>query len=265
MIKKHSLCATLFLGALGFLGSCATVEGTNRQQLMPLPDSYMDSLGLSAYADMKAKDPISKDQVLTHEMQAVAERVAAATGKQLDWEFTLFSSRQVNAFCLPGGKVGVYTGMIPMAKTNAGLAAVLGHEMGHAIAHHSGERMSQQLLLSGALMSVDAIMADSAKKQLTLAALGLGVQVGVTLPFSRLQESEADTLGLIYMARAGYDPHEAIQLWLRMDKVGGALPEFLSTHPDSAKRAAALEQQLAKAMIEYEASSKVATMPLAGG
>ena len=264
MIKMVSLCAPLTLGLLGLVGSCATVEGTKRQQLMPLPDSYMDSLGVSAYSEMKAKDPISSDQALTHEMTAIAQKVAAATGKQLGWEFTLFNSSQINAFCLPGGKVGVYTGMIPMAKSNAGLAAVLGHEMGHAIAHHSGERMSQQLLLSGALMSVDALMADSAKKQLTLAALGLGAQVGVTLPFSRLQESEADTLGLLYMARAGYDPHEAIQLWLRMDKEGGAPPEFLSTHPDSAKRAAALEEQLPKAMIEYEASQKVATMPLTG-
>ena len=256
------LPATLGLGLMSIISSCSTVEGTNRKQLMPLPDAYMDSLGASAYAEMKEKDPVSTSAAQTQEMLVIAKRVAAATGKALDWEFTLFNSQQVNAFCLPGGKVGVYTGMIPVAKTNAGLAAVLGHEMGHAIAHHSGERMSQQLLLSGALMSVDALMADSAKKQLTLAALGVGAQVGVTLPFSRLQESEADTLGLIYMARAGYDPREAIDLWLRMDKLGGAPPEFLSTHPDSSKRAAALEEQLPKALQEYEKAQKVATVPL---
>lgn len=257
---RRSLACALALVLLAV--ACVTVEETHRRQLLPVPDSYMNQLGVSAYSEMKAKEKISHDPKLTQAMLDVGRRVAAATGKDFKWEFTLFENKEVNAWCLPGGKVGVFTGLLPVARTNAGLAAVLGHEIGHAIARHSGERMSQQLIVSGALISVDALMGDSTKKRLTMGALGLGAQFGVLLPFSRTQESEADALGLTYMARAGYDPAEAVELWNRMAKLGGSPPEILSDHPDPARRASALEGQLPKARGIYEKSQKVATAPL---
>ena len=239
--------------------ACVTVEETQRRRLAPLPDSYMNQVGLAAYADLKNKESVDRSTKDNNAMLAVAKRIASATNKKFDWEFTLFASNEVNAFCLPGGKVGVYTGILPVAKTNAGLAAVLGHEIGHAIARHSGERMSQQLLIEGAMLSVNALMGDSGRKPLVMAALGLGTKFGVVLPFSRAQESEADSMGIVYMARAGYDPNEAIALWQRMAQLGGSPPEFLSTHPDPARRAAALSAELPKAMAEYSSSQKVST------
>jgi len=239
--------------------SCVTTEETNRRRLAPLPDAYMNQLGLSAYTELKASEPIERSNELNQMLRTVAIRVADASGKKFDWDFTLFNSKEVNAFCLPGGKVGVYTGILPVAKTNAGLAAILGHEIGHAVARHSGERMSQEILVSGVLVSVQKLLGDSQTKPYVMAALGLGAKFGVVLPYSRAQETEADTIGLKYMVRAGYDPNEAVTLWERMAALGGAPPEMLSSHPDPLRRAAALRAEIPRVLDENSTKNRVST------
>ncbi len=259
---KLSLGLALAIATVGFV-ACVTVEESNRRALAPLPDGYMNSLGAQAYDEMKQKDKVSSDKVLTAKVVEIGKRIAQASGKNFNWEFTLFENKEVNAFCLPGGKVGVLTGIIPVAATNAGLAAVLGHEVGHAVARHSGERLSHAILVTGVILSVDQVMKDSKMHDLALGALGLGAQVGVMLPYSRVHETEADHIGLEYMARAGYDPKEAVALWRRMAKVsGGSPPEILSTHPNSESRAADLESRLKDVQADYDKSSKVPTAKL---
>jgi predicted Zn-dependent protease len=255
-------CAWSLVVSLSVL-ACVTVPETGRKQLEVIPDGYMNSLGAQEYADLKAQEKISSDARLTQAIGEVGRRIAKASGKGFAWEFTLFDSKEVNAFCLPGGKVGVYTGLLPVAKTNAGLAAVLGHEVAHAVARHGAERATQSLLVAGTLVTVDQVMTDPKRKQIVMAALGLGAQFGVMLPYSRAHESEADKIGLIYMARAGYDPAEAVELWHRMAKEGGASPpEILSTHPDPSRRADALRAQIPSVKGAYDASAKVPTAPI---
>ena len=160
----------------------------------------------------------------------------------------------VNAFCLPGGKVAVYTGLLPIARDDAGLAAVIGHEVAHAVARHGGERVSQQLLVEGIAAAAAVGAKDPQKAELYAGLLGVGATVGVLLPYSRLQESEADRLGLIYMAKAGYDPRAARDLWLRMAEAGKGKPrppQLLSTHPADATRIADIERLLPEALGYY--------------
>jgi metalloendopeptidase OMA1, mitochondrial len=189
--------------------------------------------------------------------------VADASGAKFDWEFKLIESDQVNAFCLPGGKIGVYTGILKVAKANAGLAAILGHEVAHATAKHGAERVSQSLATAGTMMAAGAAFKDSKYRNVIMGAMGVGTQFGVLLPYGRTQETEADTIGLRYMARAGYEPSESVTLWERMAKQGGgAPPEFLSTHPDSKRRAKDLEKQLGKVSGDYAGSNKQPTQSL---
>ena len=240
--------------------ACVTVPETGRKQLVLPPDGYMNNLGDQTYADMLKAEKVSTDQKLKQAVVEIGQRIAKASGKNFAWQFTLFDSKDVNAWCLPGGKVGVYTGLLPVAKTNAGLAAVMGHEVAHAVARHGAERATQTLFVAGGLITIDQVMKDPKRKQLIMAALGLGAQFGMILPYSRLHESEADKIGLMYMARAGYDPAEAVELWKRMGQLGGGNPpEILSTHPDPAKRAAELNSQLSKVRPMYEQSQKVPT------
>lgn len=254
-----AVVASCLVSAVTF-AACVTVPETGRKQLVAVPDGYMNSLGSQTFAEMLKKEKLSGNTALTQQVVDVGRRIASASGKGYQWDFKLFDSKEVNAFCLPGGKVGVYTGLLPIAKTNAGLAAVMGHEVGHAIARHGAERATQQLIVAGTLITIDQVMKDPKRKQLTMAALGLGAQFGLILPYSRTHELEADRIGLVYMAKAGYDPAEAVQLWHRMDAAGGpAPPEFLSTHPDSKRRADLLQQQLAKVSGDYARSSKVPT------
>src|SRR5499426_2874003 len=188
-------------------------------------------MGLSAYREVLSKGRVSPDAGLNAQVTRVGRRIAEATGKNYQWEFKVLEDKQVNAFCLPGGKVAVYTGILPVTQDDAGLAAVLGHEVSHAIARHGGERISQQLAVQGGLIATQTALSrgDPAAMQLITAGLGAGATVGLLLPWSRQQESEADHLGLIYMAKAGYDPHAARDLWVRMSQQKGASqPEFLS-------------------------------------
>jgi predicted Zn-dependent protease len=173
------------------------------------------------------------------------------------WEFNLVESEDLNAWCMPGGKVVVYTGILPVTRDEAGLAVVMGHEIAHAVAKHGNERMSQQLVtqMGGVALSTALEEKPDKTRQLWTAAFGLGSQVGVLLPFSRLQETEADRLGLIFMAMAGYDPHKAVDFWKRMasQKEGAAPPEFLSTHPSDETRIQKLNGLVPEAMKYYSA------------
>jgi predicted Zn-dependent protease len=255
------LSAALFV--IMNLVSCETTPVTERKQVILVSDEQMDSLGEQSYKEILQKEKISQDKAMTAKIVSIGQAIAKASGEDYKWEFNLIDSDAVNAFCLPGGKVGVYTGILKVAQSNAGLAAVMGHEVAHAVAKHGAERVSQGLIVQGALGAVDIAMKDERNKDILLGALGIGAQFGVLMPYGRKHESEADRIGLIYMAKAGFDPREAVELWKRMAANGsGGMPEFLSTHPDPLKRAAALESQLKDVMPIYEASKKIPTTKL---
>jgi predicted Zn-dependent protease len=211
-------------------------------------------MGLSAYQQVLQKEKLSHDPALNELVTRVGSRIAAATGRSdFKWEFKVFDDdKMVNAFCLPGGKVGVYSGRIPIAKDESGLAAVIGHEVAHAIARHGAERVSQQLVVEGVTAAAVIASADKNRADLYGGLIGAGATLGFILPYSRLHESEADRMGLIYMAKAGYDPHAALELWKRMaamDKKNA--PELLSTHPADATRIRQIEQWLPEALSYY--------------
>jgi predicted Zn-dependent protease len=240
--------------------ACETVPITGRSQLLLVPEGTELQMGLDAYQEILKKAKVSSDPRLNEQVTRVGRRIAEATGRtDFQWEFTVIEDKQANAFCLPGGKVGVYTGILPITRGDDGLAAVLAHEVAHAVARHGGERLSQQLAVQGlTLAGTQALMAgrDPATVQLVGAALGVGAQVGVLLPWSRAQESEADRLGLIYMAKAGYHPLAARDLWIRMGEASGrgsgdVLSRFLSTHPSPADRIARIEGWIPEAMQHY--------------
>lgn len=251
--------ALVALGAL-FLAGCATVTETGRSQLNLVSADEEMKLGVAAFQETKQKTPISKDAQATAMVQRVGQRIAAVANlPNAQWEFVLFESAEANAWCLPGGKVGVYTGILPITKDEAGLATVIGHEVAHATAHHGAERMSQQM--AAQLGGNVAGLLVSGKSQTTQAyvgqAYGLVSEVGVLLPYSRKHESEADYIGLLYMARAGYDPAAAVGFWERFAEYnrqhGGSQGlSFLRTHPLDKQRIQDLKAQLPNARAEYE-------------
>lgn len=244
------------------LTGCAVVPETGRQQLVLLSPREEMQLGLTEFEKIKQSKPISRDAAANAMLQEVGRRISAVAelpGAQ--WEFVLFEDPDTpNAFCLPGGKVGVFTGILPITKNEAGLATVVSHEVAHAVARHGAERVSQGLLLQLGGVALDAAMRNHTQqaRQIVLSAYGLGGTVGVLLPYSRRQELEADHIGLLYMARAGYDPREAVEFWKRFaeynrQRGGGASIEFLSTHPVDATRIRELERLLPQALAEYYA------------
>src|SRR2546427_103464 len=238
---------TIVLAALVAMVSCATVPLTGRHQLLLLSEGQEVQMGLDAYREVLKKSKLSTDPVATEQVRRVGRRIAEATGRtDYQWEFSLIEDKQVNAFCLPGGKVAVYTGLLPITGDDARLAAVLGHEVAHAIARHGGERVSQGLIVQVGLAATQVALArnDPTFVRQATALLGAGATVGLILPWSRAQESEADHLGLIFMAKAGYDPHAALDLWHRMAEAAKGRerpPEFLSTHPSEPTRIAQIE------------------------
>jgi metalloendopeptidase OMA1, mitochondrial len=249
--------------ALGLAG-CTTVNETGRKQIMLVSQEQETQLGLTSFEQMKKEVPISKDAAANALVKKAGERIAAVVGADLPnakWEFVVFDSKEANAFCLPGGKIGVYTGILPITQNEAGLATVMGHEVAHATARHGAERMSEGMgievlgkLLSGALTSADPKVQQGAQ-----VAFGVGSQVGVALPHSRMQESEADRIGLRYMARAGYDPEEAVKFWERFaafNKQAGAgsgswYEQFLRTHPLDETRIKQLRDWMPEAKAEF--------------
>lgn len=221
------------------------------------------TLGLSSFGEMKKGTPISHDPAVNALVQKVGQRIAAIAGKDMpkaQWEFVVFESKEANAFCLPGGKVGVYTGILPITKDEAGLATVIGHEVAHAVARHGAERMSEGMVMQFGGQALGTAMANSDPRvgALANAAYGLTTQVGRELPHSRAQESEADHIGVIYMARAGYDPEAAVQFWQRFmefNKQAGAsgTPSFLRTHPTDETRIKQLQAWLPEAKKQMKA------------
>lgn len=250
--------AALLLAAL--LGACTTVPETGRQQLLLISAGEEMQLGLTEFEKIRKNTPISKDAAATALVRKVGQRIAAvAPLPSAQWEFVLFDEPKTpNAFCLPGGKVGIYSGILPITRDETGLATVIGHEVAHAVARHGGERVSQGLMLQlgGQALSAAIHSQPGPTQNLILGAYGIGAQVGVVLPHSREQELEADRIGLIYMARAGYDPREAIAFWQRFQAFneqhgGGKGFAFLSTHPLDNVRIERIRALLPEAMAEY--------------
>lgn len=247
------------IALLLFLVACATVPETGRRQLQLVTPEQEMSLGLTEFEKLKKAKPISKDSALSENVQRVGKRIAmVAPLPNAQWEFVLFDDSQTpNAFCLPGGKVGIFTGILPITQNDSGLATVIGHEVAHAVARHGAERISEGLLLElgGQVLETALSTRPQATRSLILGAYGIGGELAVTLPHSRTQELEADHLGLLYMARAGYDPREALSFWKRFSvyskQKGGQPIEFLSTHPLDDTRIAKLEALMPQALQEY--------------
>ena len=237
--------------------ACTTVSYTRRQSLILIPLSEEIALGEEAFAQVRASSVIATDD-RAHLIQSVGNRIAeAANEPKFRWEFILIEDDQtINAFCLPGGKVAFYTGILPLCKDENGIAVVMGHEIAHAVARHGAERMSQGMvtgLVGNALASAVSNKTPEAQ-QVILSGYGLSSALGVMLPFSRKHEYEADYIGLILMAKAGYDPKEAVNFWKRMHELSGkgAMPEFLSTHPNDEKRIAEIERRIPEVMQHYK-------------
>lgn len=247
------------ISSLTFLVTCCVTNSeTNRSALILVSDGQMNELGKQSYRQILESEKLSKNLRHTRILKRVGAHIAKASDQDFNWEFKLIEDKKtVNAFCLPGGKIAVYTGILPIAKNEAGLAAILGHEVAHASLRHGAERISQNIAAQVGLSLAGLSLSDSKYRKLIFAGLGVGVNLGVLMPFSRHHESEADKVGLIYMAKAGYDPTEAVGLWLRMAKANEtSTPEILSTHPDPEKRSRALRQQLSSVAKYYKQSVK---------
>ncbi len=264
IVTRHLFAHIAGVGVALLLVSCATVPETGRSQLVLVSAEQETQLGLTEFEKLKQSTPISQDSEQQALVRNVGERVAAvAPLPNAKWEFVLFEAPETaNAFCLPGGKVGIYSGILAITQTEAGLATVVGHEVAHAVARHGAERISQGLIIERAGQTLGEAMKTQPEltKQLALRAYGVGAQFGVILPYSRKQELEADRLGLLYMARAGYDPRESVAFWQRFSahsqKAGGQPFEFLSTHPLDETRIRDLEAQMPQAMADYEKAAK---------
>lgn len=270
MKKNHRtqiVVVSVMLATSILLAACSTVPLTGRKQLSLIPASQMLSMSYQEYGTFLTANKVSTDVQGTALVRRIGGRIQGAVERYFrekgiegslagyQWEFNLVEDKQVNAWCMPGGKVVVYTGILPVTKTEEGLAVVMGHEVAHAVAEHGNERMSQGLLAQLGGIALDAALKDKPQqtRELWQSAFGLGAQVGVLLPFSRTQESEADELGLTFMAMAGYNPQEAVTFWQRMsaNKGGQTPPEFLSTHPSDETRIRQIQEHMPQALKYY--------------
>lgn len=266
-MKKIILPAGALILAL-FTGSCYKNPVTGRSSVNIVDEGTLSSLSNQQYTSFLSENKVIKGSAEAATVKKVGDKLAAAINqyfasknqasvlKGYKWEFNLVNSKEINAWCMPGGKVVVYSGILPVTRSEAGLAVVMGHEIAHAIARHGNERMSQGLLqqAGGAALSVALASKPAQTQQLFNTAYGVSTNVALMLPFSRKHESEADEMGLIFMAMAGYDPNEAVSFWQRMSAAGGSKPpELLSTHPSDATRIADLKKLVPKAMQYYKA------------
>ncbi|NPA34858.1 MAG: M48 family metallopeptidase [Chlorobi bacterium] len=264
MLRLFSLVGVITI----FAWACSKVPITGRKQLNLVPESMLIALSFDEYQKIQQTYPPEVGTPRAKMVERVGWKMAKATEeflrqngmenriKEFQWEFKLLKADSiVNAFCLPGGKIAFFTGIMPIAQNEAGVAVIMGHEIAHAIARHGNERLSQALLAQMGGIALDVALKEKPEetRQLFLAAYGVGVQVGVLLPYSRKQELEADRIGLILMAIAGYNPEEAIKFWERMEKMAGgaSVPEFLSTHPSHKRRIEQLKKLLPEAMKYY--------------
>ena len=254
------------LAGLILFAACATVPITGRKQLSLIPDSQINAMSFQQYEQVIAESELSDDAEAVALVRRVGQRIQRAVETYFrneglsshldgyDWEFNLIESDQVNAWCMPGGKVAFYSGILPICQDETGIAVVMGHEVAHAIAEHGSERMSQGLMVQmGGLALSEALKTKPEQTQsLYMTAFAVGAQYGAMLPFSRKHESEADHMGLIFMAMAGYDPRQAPVFWQRMSQQGGAAPpEFLSTHPSDETRIRQLNERMPEALTYY--------------
>jgi len=257
----------IILAALLMITACSTVPITGRKQFTLLPDDQILAMSFEQYREFLKDHKLSRNANQTSLVKRVGKRIQGAVEtyfrqhnmsgelKGYAWEFNLIEDKEVNAWCMPGGKVVVYSGILPVAQNENGLAVVVGHEIAHAVAGHGNERMSQMLVVQLGGMALNEALSQKPEqtRALWLTAFGVGAQLGALLPFSRLHESEADRLGLIFMAMAGYDPNGAVAFWQRMaQKSGGQPPEFLSTHPTDESRIQKIREAMPEAMTYYK-------------
>lgn len=230
--------ALILLVLTTLLSACAT-SPTGRRQLLLFPDAEMSNMGIAAFDEMKQKTPVHRSGSVNQYVSCVADAIVRTLpeGQRSGWEVVVFEDDSANAFALPGQKIGVHTGLLKVAKNQDQLAAVMGHEIGHVMAKHSAERMSMQFVSQSSQQLVGAIIGQGAGQQAAMAALGLGSQYGLLMPYGRLQESESDNIGVQLMAQAGFNPQASIELWHNMEADSkGQPPEFLSTHPSHETR-----------------------------
>ncbi|WP_420864494.1 M48 family metallopeptidase [Dysgonomonas mossii] len=259
----------LFIAMSLLFSSCGSVPVTGRKQLNLVSNQEVLTISLQQYQQFIKSAPISNDKKNTALVQKVGRNIANAVETYLKnngyadelssyaWEFNLVKSADVNAFCMPGGKIVVYEGILPYTQDETGLAVVLGHEVAHAVAKHANERMSQQMMTEYGTAAIGTALGGTSAgvQQAAAAAIGLGSQYGILLPYSRKQELEADKLGLIFMAMAGYNPSQAAAFWTRMSQQGSSTPEFMSTHPSDNTRIQQIEKDLPEAMKYYKSGT----------
>lgn len=265
--RSIRLLCLLGIVLLPLLTGCATVPITGRSQLNIIPDNEMHAMSYQQYDQVLTESTLSTDAAETARIKRIGGRIQTAVETYFEqeglsshlegyaWEFSLIESDQINAWCMPGGKVAFYTGILPLCQDDTGIAVVMGHEIAHAIAEHGGERMSQGMVLQmGGMALNEAIKNKPEETQaLYMTAFAIGAQYGAVLPYSRQHESEADHMGLIFMAMAGYDPREAPKFWQRMSAAGGQKPpEFMSTHPSDETRVRKLNEHMAEALKYYK-------------
>lgn len=261
-MKRASVCTrfALCLVVLSqlLLSSCGSVPLTGRRQVLLVSDQEVLQAGLTQYEEYMAEASLSTDAKSSAMVKSVGKKLAESTEKYLKangleaeikdlaWEFSLVKNNEVNAFCLPGGKIVVYEGLLSVAQTEAELAVVIGHEIGHAVAKHSNERMSQQIMTQYgmAILSQALSQKSAAVQTVATSVFGLGAQVGLMLPYSRKHEYEADYMGIVFMEIAGYDSSSAIDFWTKMSAGGGNTNDFLSTHPSDSKRIAKITKRI---------------------
>jgi len=261
-VRRAPLVVSLLLAV-----ACVSAPYTHRSQLILVSADQEAKLGAQAYQEVLAKSRIVKSSAIVQPIEAVGQRIERAVNRpDYHWQFTVIDDpKQQNAFALPGGRVAVYTGILPVARSTSGLAVVLGHEIGHVVARHGAERMSQGLVAQAGGSVLGGLLGGGPGANAVLAAYGLGAQLGVLLPFSRTQESEADHIGLLLMARAGYDPNAALAFWQRMERAGGSEPpEFLATHPSHGTREQQLREWLPEARPYFAAATPAPDEPLPG-
>lgn len=261
VFNRGWLSGFAFWTAVGLVSAaCAKVPVTGRKQINMIPDSIMIGLGRSQWTETIRASRVTRKGADAETLRAVGHRISKVANRpDYEWRYALIDEPEVNAWCLPGGYIGLYTGILPILKNEAGMAFVVGHEVGHAVARHGGERLSQQLAILGGLAGVGLYLEGKEKmtntqRGIVLGALGAGAELGIALPFSRRHEAEADTIGLMFMAGAGYPPEESIKVWDRMTELAGPqkLPTFLTTHPSNEKRQKNLREWMPRAKKRFQ-------------